>query len=54
MQLRQIIQEAAKPYFDTTNYRTTHKREPRFAFDVHFESYTVSEYNTAKTVTFKR
>jgi hypothetical protein len=54
MNLKSLIQEASKPYFDTTNYRTTHKREPKptqtgmWAFDIAGETHT-----TPKSMTYR-
>ncbi len=54
MKLKQIIREASKPYFDTTNYRTSNGREPKpnqsgiWAFDIAGETHV-----TPKSMTYR-
>ena len=53
-EVRKALREAAKPYFDTTNYRTSHKKEPKpnqsgiWAFDIAGE-----EHVTPKAMTYR-
>lgn len=53
-EVRKALREAAKPYFDTTNYRTSHGREPKptqtgiWVFDIAGETHV-----TPKSMTYK-
>jgi len=53
-EIQRALQEDSKPYFDTTNYRTSHKKEPKpnqsgiWAFDIDGE-----EHVTPKTMTYR-